>query len=335
MASKVSVIIPVFNAEQYLEECLNSVLGQTLRDIEVICVDDGSQDRSPAILSDFAAKDGRIRAITKPNGGAGSARNRGIDEAKGEYLAFIDADDFWDPPLLENAYMAARKYDTDLCYYPCEQYDVSTGKTTGLPYRAWFPKKEVFSSVDAADHIFQMTAPGPCFRIYRRNFIDGYGLRFLEQHIAEDMYFTYLAAAFAEKICRIDQVYAYFRRGMNDNLSSSLWKYPEETHHSLIKIKEKLQDAGLWDTFRKSFRLAAIANSEYAFYSIPEDALPMERRREMLRELDIADKECILPCRAGETQKSGLWARIGLVTHMAETLGLDYTRRYLSQTLFR
>ena len=333
MAPQISVIIPVYNAEKTLKDCLDSVLGQSFRDMEIICVNDGSTDDSPRILSEYAAADGRVRAITKANGGAGSARNRGIDEAHGEYLAFIDADDFWKPKLLEKVLAAAEKHHADLCYYSCEQYDETTGKTSGFPHSAWYPKAEVFSGKDAAATIFQMTAPGPVFRIYRRDFLNQHELRFLDQHIAEDMYLTYLAAAFAERICHVDQVYAYFRRGTGDNLSSALWKYPEETHHCLLRIRERLEEADVLETFRKSFQTAAISNSEYTFWHIPEDILSMERRREMLAELGIADMEQILPYKAEDPQLGRISGRIQLWTHLADTLGSDYALRYIKWDL--
>ena len=86
---KISVIIPVYNVEKYLGECLDSVLRQTLKDIEIICVDDGSTDDSPKILSEYAAKDSRIRIITQPNGGLSAARNAGMDAATGKYIYFL------------------------------------------------------------------------------------------------------------------------------------------------------------------------------------------------------------------------------------------------------
>ena len=95
MTVKVSVILPVYNVEKYLKECLDSILNQTLQEIEVICVDDGSTDRSLEILREYEKKDKRVIVLTQENKGAGAARNKGLAIAKGEYLSFLDSDDFF------------------------------------------------------------------------------------------------------------------------------------------------------------------------------------------------------------------------------------------------
>ena len=90
----ISVIVPVYNMEKYLEKCVRSILDQDYKDIELILVDDGSKDSSPAMCDEFAKQDERIKVIHKPNGGQGSARNMGLDIAKGDYISFIDSDDW-------------------------------------------------------------------------------------------------------------------------------------------------------------------------------------------------------------------------------------------------
>ena len=100
MEPKVSVIIPVYNVEKYLGPCLDSILGQTLNNIEVICVDDGSTDRSLDILREYEKRDARVKVLTQPNTNAGAARNKGIQQARGEYLSFLDSDDHFDPTML-------------------------------------------------------------------------------------------------------------------------------------------------------------------------------------------------------------------------------------------
>ena len=92
---KISVIVPVYNVEKYLRECLDSIVNQTLQDIEIICINDGSTDGSAVILEEYAAKDKRIKILNQENKGAGEARNAGINSAQGKYLAFIDGDDFY------------------------------------------------------------------------------------------------------------------------------------------------------------------------------------------------------------------------------------------------
>ena len=98
---KVSIIIPVYNSEKYIERCISSLTGQTYRDIEIICVDDGSADRSGVILDELAKKDGRIVVLHETNGGSSAARNKGLDIASGEYIAFVDSDDHAEPEYIE------------------------------------------------------------------------------------------------------------------------------------------------------------------------------------------------------------------------------------------
>jgi glycosyltransferase involved in cell wall biosynthesis len=111
---KISIIIPIYNAAEYLAECLDSVLAQTLADIEVICINDGSKDKSGAVLDEYARKDSRITAIHQENAGVSAARNAGLDNVTGQYILFVDSDDTVHPQLCEKVYHAARKDDADL-----------------------------------------------------------------------------------------------------------------------------------------------------------------------------------------------------------------------------
>ena len=111
---KVSVVIPIYNAENYLRQCLNSIVGQTLRDIEIICVDDGSTDTSLSIIHEYAQKDPRIKVISKPNSGYGHSMNVGLDAATGEYFGIVDSDDYILPEMYETLYYYAHKDDLDV-----------------------------------------------------------------------------------------------------------------------------------------------------------------------------------------------------------------------------
>lgn len=111
---KVSIIMPVYNVEKYLKKCLNSLINQTLDDIEIICVNDGSTDNSDKILQEFAQKDSRIKILTQSNKGQSVARNLAIENANGEYLGFVDSDDWVDLDYFEKLYNIAIKYDCDI-----------------------------------------------------------------------------------------------------------------------------------------------------------------------------------------------------------------------------
>ena len=114
MAPKLSVVVPVYNVENYLSKCLDSILKQTLEDIEIICVNDGSTDGSANILQDYKKKDPRIIVLEQENQGLGAARNTGIRTARGEYIGFVDSDDFIEPTMYEKLYEKACKFQLDI-----------------------------------------------------------------------------------------------------------------------------------------------------------------------------------------------------------------------------
>lgn len=117
--SKISIIVPVYKAEKYLAECVDSILNQTYRNLEVILVDDGSPDNCPKICDGFAAKDARVRVIHKENGGVSTARNAGLDAASGEYVTFVDSDDYIDASMYENMMDIVRTYSCDIVMCDC------------------------------------------------------------------------------------------------------------------------------------------------------------------------------------------------------------------------
>jgi len=119
----VTVVLPVYNVEKYLDRCLESVVNQTYRDLEIILVDDGSPDNSPALCEAWAAKDSRIKVIHKKNAGLGMARNTGIENANGEYICFFDSDDYIALDTVESCYIAAQKEDADIVCFGLHNVD--------------------------------------------------------------------------------------------------------------------------------------------------------------------------------------------------------------------
>lgn len=219
---KVSVIIPVYNVDEYLRQCMDSVVNQTLHDIEIICVDDGSTDGSAAILQEYAAKDCRIKVIPRAHTNAGEARNAGMAAATGEYLGFVDSDDFVEPSLFAKAYAKAKSDDSDIVFFGYRMYDERTGElrpgraVPGLvaelvcPFRAEDLKLLAFDAFNLA----------PWNRIVRRTLVEAHGLRFQSLPRSNDVSFGCVALAVASRISHLAETLYIYRTGLSTNLQS-------------------------------------------------------------------------------------------------------------------
>ena len=108
-----SLLVPIYNVERYLRECLDSAVAQTLEDIEIICINDGSTDNSPAIIREYMERDARVKMIDKANSGYGDSMNRGLEMARGKYVGILESDDFMAPDALEKLVAAAERFNTD------------------------------------------------------------------------------------------------------------------------------------------------------------------------------------------------------------------------------
>ena len=197
---KVSVIIPVYNTEPYLKRCLNSVCNQTLKDIEIILVDDCSTDESLKILKEYASKDKRIKLIIlEQNQGVAVARNKGLEAAKGEYIGFVDSDDFIDLNFYETLYKKAEEDDFDAVKGNIRKYDSKTNEYS----------KDIF--LDMNSYIRKNKAYFHCSfytAIYKTEFVRKNHLHFLEGFIFfQDPYFTIKAALFYKKLALVDDVF--------------------------------------------------------------------------------------------------------------------------------
>ena len=170
---QVSVVIPVYNIEAHLRQCLDSVAGQTLSDLEVVCVDDGSTDASPAILEEYAQKDPRFQVIRQANAGPGAARNRGMERSSGRYLIFLDSDDWFEPDFLERMTARAEETGADVTICRADEFDTHSGQVYD---GSWMLKTQllpgaVFSPREAAGAVFQFTYGWPWDKLYRRDYI--------------------------------------------------------------------------------------------------------------------------------------------------------------------
>lgn len=198
---KVSIIIPFNNVEGYIEECLNSVLTQTLEDIEIICINDASTDKTVDIVKSFEQKDERIKLIElDERKGQGYARNRGIEIASGDYIGFVDSDDFIKPEMFEKLYNAALQTNSEITMCQALEYDDVTGQYIDSDYYSLAPlqgfKDGVFSAEDTKNVILDINV-ALWNKIYKRSYLLNIGEKFPEGFIYEDLPFffgTYLSA---------------------------------------------------------------------------------------------------------------------------------------------
>ena len=208
---KVSVIVPVYNVEKYLRQCLDSLVNQTLTDIEIICINDGSTDGSLAILEDYASKDKRIRLISQENQGQGVARNRGIELSSGEYIGFVDPDDWVELNTYEELYSKAKEQSLDIVEYTYKEYNLHSGTTKIWNNKIKIPENEIFTFKKCPLYTFFSTMLGPCNKIYRTNFIKNNNIKFSNSKLAEDHIFTIKSRIFANKIIFINKPFYNYR----------------------------------------------------------------------------------------------------------------------------
>lgn len=188
---KLSVVIPVYNAEPYLRQCLDLVLAQDIREIEVLCVDDGSTDGCAVILAEYAAKDARIRVLTQGNSGQGAARNRGLELATGDYVYFMDADDELAASDALSRLVAAMDRDRlDVLLFDAEtRFDADVACAEGAPLADAYIRRHDYVRVRTGQELFvemlrqRELAVMPCLMIIRRAFIDAHRLRFPDERI--------------------------------------------------------------------------------------------------------------------------------------------------------
>lgn len=241
---KVSVIIPVYNGEMHLRQCLDSVCNQTLKEIEIICVDDGSTDSSFEILKEYQDKDNRIQLYQQQNLYAGVARNLGKSHATGEYLVFWDCDDFFELNALEEMYNRAVAMQADVCVCGANKYFEDKDKIA--PNAAGYLTKkhvsgDVFSRITNEGYILNFTNAVPWNKMFRREFIEKLKLDYKPVRNGNDIYFTQCAIALAERITVLDKALVTYRVNQSGSLFGTLSKSPLIPFESWIAVAEDLK----------------------------------------------------------------------------------------------
>ena len=272
---KISVIIPVYNSEKYLKECLDSIIGQTFTDIEIICINDGSTDDSLKILNDYADEDGRIKILSQENRGQGSARNNGLSIAKGDYIYFMDSDDILKEEALSETYEVACDKSLDFVMFKLINYDDAIGKyfqqhLYEMPKISEIVQDRIFSYEDLGDDIFQM-AVSPVNKLYDRKFLTDIDVKFPEDVIFEDNVFFWKMFLKAKRAFFIHEHYYIRRRHESSTTSSTNSRFMDafKIHEMLFDI---FKENGLFERYERSLLNRRVKLLHYRFDMLEGDS---------------------------------------------------------------
>ena len=268
---KVSIVIPIYNAFDYLRPAMDTVIDQTLKEIEIICIDDGSTDKSLSIVKEYQERDDRIRIVTENNAGVSTARNKGITRVRGDYVIFLDADDFYEPTLLERMYELAVREDLDVAV--CK-YDVYNDKQSEFSSAIPAPHQEIFrdgavvSKCDYPDYILQCTTGYVWNKLFKTSFIREKELIFApELYVFEDVHFVCSAISLASRIAAVDEVLVHHRIYTDQSRTKLFRKYYSQVPVVYHKIKEFLASHGVYIPLKNAY-LNLSASRCYKIYNI-------------------------------------------------------------------
>lgn len=268
----VSVIIPSYNAADYIAQTLESVLAQTLTDIEVIVVDDGSTDNTRNIVADFANKDPRLTLVEQTNQFAGVARNNGMSKARGKYLYFLDADDYIESNALEELVNAIEQHGADIAIAKSEGFDNTTGDTwtidgalNGVDY------DRPIAHAEYCDRLFQSFIGWPWDKLFRKEFIDKTALTFQPLRTTNDALFVFCALALADTIVCLDSVLFHHRTNNKNSLEGSRAKSWNNAICAINVIEDQLTKSDKGKACLNSYYRWTLHYSIWTIESLPDD----------------------------------------------------------------
>lgn len=228
--AKVSVIVPVYNVEKYLKRCLDSLINQTLSDIDIICINDGSKDSSLQILEQYAQKDSRIVIYNQENSGLSVARNTGLEHASGEYIGFVDSDDWVDLDFYEKLYNSAKNNNADIAVA-----DFIREHPNKKPKRLKLKEEKIYTTPEDKFMICKVHREGCVWnKIYRTEFIHSINLKFVPKMYYEDRDFTIRSLYFSKKLVTTPNT--YYRYFVNPkSIVNKRRNYIQDEHYILVR----------------------------------------------------------------------------------------------------
>lgn len=296
MKPELSIIVPVYNTENYLEKCLDSILNQTLKNIEIICVNDGSTDHSADILHDYAEKDSRIIVIEQKNKGLGAARNIGISKAQGIYIGFVDSDDFIAPTMYEKLCEKAHKFNSDIVLTNINLYFTDSGETRPFREQQFYQSMSEAGYFSAIEHPKILQFIGVWDRIYRKSFLDEYHLLNPENRIYEDVLFTVQTCTYAHRISLVNECLYYYRKNTGRSIVDKEKEnddYKFDFLKNLRECRDFLLQNEKWNIFRNDFLAFQFQGILYHQYNTQTRQTFLAFMKEVSNILDQSDLQII------------------------------------------
>lgn len=261
---KISVLVPCYNVERYIRQCMDSIVNQTLKDLEIICLNDGSTDNTPEILARYAENDSRIILINKPNSGYGATMNIGLKEAKGKYISIIESDDYIEPNMLETLYDKAEENMLDLtrCLY-IERNEITGRDTIVNDSPHLYEVNKVFRPIEQQKIFF--IAPSIWAGLYNRDFLTKNKICFLETPGAsyQDTSFAFKTYASAERVMIVPEVLHNYRINSNSSVNSPSKIYfvcDEEA-----EIRKFAQDRKLYEGLKEVLAMRSFGSYKWNY----------------------------------------------------------------------
>lgn len=330
---KISVIVPVYNVERFLRECLDSLVNQTLKELEFICVNDGSTDGSLAILEEYAAKDDRFVIISQKNQGQGIARNNALEIARGEYIAFVDPDDWIELNVFEVLYDKFVKTGVDVIYFDYDIYS-EAGKLRSKREFKNLVKRDFHYSIKNGDIFNWHDIPKKnltmtvCIwdKAYKTDFIKKNNIKFAPNTMGEDHIFSLSANLLADKILYINRHFYHYRT----RKGSAINKASDENFcifNNVRLLKEFLVSNNLYAEYEKVFKEYEIRCYLWHYRNIPENSI--ERYLKKCEELLTPEeyKKLLQKINSGSTFWERIFSvknqkRLGVKTKVLTILGV-------------
>ena len=254
----VSLVVPVYNSARFLHKCLDSIRNQTYDNLEIVCVNDGSVDDSMSILQKYAEADRRFIIFSKENEGRGaaSARNMGLKNATGEYIQFLDSDDFFEPDMIESLVSKAIDTNADVVICRGQIFDDEKQCVIGKlahPDLQYAPSRDSFNWRECPDYICEIADNYAWNKLFKRLVLIDNNLSFTPIPISDDQDISMIAPIVADKVAIIDKAFINYRTGTGTSQCDSQTRHPEAAYEGVYSVVKRLREMGVYEEVKQSY----------------------------------------------------------------------------------